>query len=295
MGKEFVVNYGSAIAQFERAIQKFKLKNIIYKTLFRGKGLEFETYRDFGQDEDASMIDWKASLRGNKLLAKQYIEERDMDVYFLVDVSNSMLFGSGNKLKSEYSAEVAAAMAKLVYNSDNKISLIMFNQDIVEFLRPAKTKNQFWIFTDFLKDAKRYGGKFNLGKVIDYLLKTVKSNFSMFIIISDFVNLGKDCEDKLKLLGSKFETMALAVRDPFDEELPKGNYHMVLQDPYSNRQMVVDSSITAKKYRENVIKQKKKLDHIFEHSNIDHTYLDTSKNFVVPLVKFLNSRIKGRE
>ena len=64
------VNFPRAIAEFENAMQKFPVKKILYKNIFRGKGLEFDSYRDFQPDDDASLIDWKASLRSNKILTR---------------------------------------------------------------------------------------------------------------------------------------------------------------------------------------------------------------------------------
>ena len=94
------LNFPDAIGKLRGLINRFRLQRTVYKILLRGRGIAFDSYRDFEQDDDASMIDWKASLRANKLLAKKYLEEREREVYFLVDVSNSMLFGSRKRLKA---------------------------------------------------------------------------------------------------------------------------------------------------------------------------------------------------
>ena len=81
---QFLIDFPLAITQFENAMQKFPVKKILYRSVFRGKGLEFDSYRLYSDGDDASLIDWKASLRANEMLSKQYIEERDLNVYFLV-------------------------------------------------------------------------------------------------------------------------------------------------------------------------------------------------------------------
>ena len=96
------VNIPRAITDFEAAAKEFELKEKLYRIIFRGKGLEFDKFRDYSPDEDASNIDWKASLRANKLTARQYIEERNLNIVFVFDVSESMIFGSLDKLKNEY-------------------------------------------------------------------------------------------------------------------------------------------------------------------------------------------------
>ena len=73
-----------------------------YKSAFKGHGLEFANYKEYTQNDDASLIDWKASVRTGKLLIKEYEEERKLDVFFLIDVSSSMVFVSTDKLKNEY-------------------------------------------------------------------------------------------------------------------------------------------------------------------------------------------------
>ena len=121
MEPKLKVDFAKVVSELERVMKKFKLKRILYRTIFRGKGLEFDRYRDFNPDEDASSIDWKASLKANTLLARQYIEERDLDFYFVVDVSNSMMFGSSDKLKAEYAAEIVAALGHLILNSNDNL------------------------------------------------------------------------------------------------------------------------------------------------------------------------------
>ena len=290
--KGFKFNFAKTISEFERAIQRFQIKRVVYKSLFRGKGLEFESYRTFAVDDDASMIDWKASLRANRLLAKQYVEERDLNFYFIIDVSNSMLFGSFDKLKAEYSAEVAASLAHLILNSGDKVGLIMFADNVVKVLHPQKSQNQFYIFRKFISDYNNYGGKYDFKSVLDYVLKTVKEK-SVFFIISDFIKVRKECERALKLIGNKFETVSIMIRDPMDETLPKSNYQLVVQDPYSNKQMVVDPAIAAKQYEEYSLKRKQIVKEMFKTSNIDLLELHTNESFITPLVIFLKSRAKG--
>lgn len=291
--KRFDLNFAKVIAEFERAFQKFPVKRILYNMIFRGKGLEFDSYRVFEPSDDTSMIDWKATLRANETLAKKYIEERDLSIYFLVDVSNGMLFGSGEKLKAEYSAEIIASIAHLIYDSGDNIGLVMFNDGPVKTLYPSNSKNQFLLFTKFLSDPRYYGGGFNLEKTIKEVLKFTKSTYTIFIIISDFINLKNDDEKIVKLLGSRFETMAIMIRDPFDDSLDKIPFQISIQDPHSKRQMTLDPGITTKKYEKGVAKQKEFIREIFKKSKIDLLELNTREKFVPHIVKFLKERSRG--
>lgn len=290
---KFVLNFPKAIASFENAMQKFPVKKILYRSIFRGKGLEFDSYRAFEPDDDSSMIDWKASLRANQLLAKKYIEERDLNVYFLVDVSNSMLFGSGSKLKAEFAAEFVASLSHLILGSGDKIGLVMFSDKVVKILRPSSGKNQFALFTRALSDSSLYGGGFDIDKAIDFSLRNINTPYTIFILVSDFIKTKKSNLRDLKLIGNRFETLAVVIRDRLDENLPRTKFQFSIQDPYSGRQMILDPEIASERFRQSAIRQKNLVFQMFKDSNIDHIELKTDENFSVPLSSFLRGRSKG--
>jgi len=289
----FQTNVPRAIAEFENAMQSFPTKKVLYRAVFRGKGLEFDSYRDFAQDDDADMIDWKASLRANNLLAKKYIEERDLNVFFLVDVSNSMLFGSDKRLKAEYITELVAALSHLIISSGDRVGLVMFNNGIVKVLHPSSSKNQFALLIKHLMDPSFYGGGFDLNAAIEHVLRTVKSEYTTFILISDFIQTRKTSARALRLMGSRFETMAIIVRDPMDETLPDTGYQFSIQDPYSGKQMILDPAIAAEKYHHNALLQKARMKDIFKKSRVDFLDLMTNKQFAIPVSTFLKSRALG--
>jgi len=290
---KLVVNFPRKIAEFESALQRFPVKNIMYNVMFQGRGLEFDSYRDFSPSDDAGLIDWRATLRSNNLLAKKYVEERNLNIYFLVDVSNSMLFGSGNKLKAEYVAELVVALSHLIVNSGDKIGLVMFSDDVVKILHPSSGKNQFALFTKFLSDSSFYGGGFDLNNAIEYVLRSVKSSYTIFILVSDFIKTRKNSEKTLRLMGARYETLAVMIRDQMDERLPETSYQFSVQDPYSGRQMVLDPTIAAERYRKNVIRQKGMMKEIFKKSKIDLLELTTDKSFAIPIASFLKARATG--
>jgi len=285
------IDVGKAVSQFNKVVKEFKLRKTIYKTIFRGKGLEFDGYRYFDEAlDDASMLDWKASLRANKLLAKKYIEERDLSIYFLFDSSSKMLFGSGNKLKAEYASEVVAALSYLIINSNDMPGLIMFSDKIRKFVRPSKSRYQFSLLVSSLSDASLYGGAFDMASAIDVSLKKIKSENPVVFLVSDFISIRKGFEKDLKLMSTRFETIALMIRDSFDDQLPNVNYQMSIQDPETGRQILVDPSTVGKKYQQMALKQKTAVREMFEKTGVDLLELHTNESFVVPLAAFLRAR-----
>ena len=149
MKNKFKLEYADSISEFEKIIKKFNLKKKIYKLLFNSRGLEFEQYRDFHEDEDASAIDWNASSRANKLVAKQYVEEREINFFFVVDMSKNMLFGSKDKLKAEYVADIVLSLASIIISSNDNVGLITLNK-ILTIYRP-KLKNRCLLCKNFFQ------------------------------------------------------------------------------------------------------------------------------------------------
>jgi len=294
MKGELKMNFSKAVTEFEKLMQKLRVRNILYRTILRGRGVEFDSYREFGFDDDASMIDWSASLRANQLLSRTYVEERNLNVYFLVDVGNSMLFGSRDKLKAEYSAELVAALSHLILNAGDRIGLVMFGSGLSKVLYPSSKKTQFGLFMKFLKDSSLYGGGFDLNEAVDIVLRSSKSHYTVCVILSDFINLNSSNRRPLKLLGTRFETIAFMVRDYFDNHLPDTNYQFALQDPYSKKQLVLDPSIAIKRFRAKVLERKKFIKEVLGEANIDMLELNTEKPFIIPTAAFLMSRV-GRK
>ena len=294
MPRKFEMNFGRAVSEFSAAMKRFPIKKTLYRALFRGKGIEFDSYRKFdSNNEDYSMIDWKASLRANDLLARQYIEERDLDIYFVIDASSSMLFGSSTKLKAEYAGEMIAAMSYMIAQSGDNVGLIFFTDKIMNVLHPSRGRNQFGLVTKFLSDITLYGGNFDMRKAIEHILKTITASYSVFVLVSDFIRTHKDCDRHLRLLGARFETMAIMIRDPLDESLPDTPHQIVIQDPYTGEQMLIDSTLAAKRYKAQVLKQKAVMRKLFKDTNIDLLELNTSIQFVLPIVSFLRERTGG--
>lgn len=289
MNGKLEINFGTAVAQFERALRKFQVKKVVYQSLFRGKGLEFDGYRNFMSDDDSSMIDWKASLRANKLLAKQYVEERDLKIYFVVDVSGGMLFGSGPILKAEYAGQIVCALTHLIMGSGDNAGLIMANGDIRKLIPASKSKNQFFLIVSELNKIEEYGGRMDFDKTTRFLLNTLAKN-SVVILVSDFLHVGKDFDRNLKLLSTRFETLAFMVRDSLDEQLPESSYQMVIQEPNTKNQILLDSDFAKEAFRRNAAVQKKIVENAMKDSRIDFLEMYTKDSFINPLIAFLRQR-----
>ena len=130
MERKLNLDIAKSTAGFAKLMNEIPPKRTLYRTLFRGRGLEFDGYRVFGQDEDSSLIDWKASLRSGTQLAKKYIEERDINFMFVIDMGENMVFGSQEKLKCEISVELIAAFSNVILKSGDRMGFILYNKNV---------------------------------------------------------------------------------------------------------------------------------------------------------------------
>lgn len=261
-----------------------------YVSVFRGKGLEFDSYRNYSLDDDASLIDWKASARAHELLVRKYVEERKLEVFFLVDVSNSMVFGSTEKLKNEYTAEMVVALASAVLTAGDKVGYAFFNSDITIKVPPQMGKKQFYILAKELTNPDTYGGGFDLYNALKFPLTFLKPGGIIFVI-SDFIGLKDEMWTKpLKWLSSKFEVICLMIRDPRDKVLPRDVGQVLVSDPYSHREVLVDSKLVRDAYEAYVDRQEQELERIAKNSSVDFVPIYTDKSFVKPIVELFITR-----
>lgn len=293
MSTKLKLDYPEAISEFERLLRKFNMKKKIYKLLFNGRGLEFEQFRNYDESDDAVSIDWNSSLKANKLLVRQYIEEKDINFYFVVEVSNSMLFGSGDKLKAEYAAEIILSLSDLVMSTQDKAGLVMFNDKIVNYIAPKNYKQQFYSMEQMLSDISSYGGGTNYKGVLEFLLQTIKNPNSVVVFISDFLHMPKSIESDFLLLSKKCEVVAISVKDILDMELPRTGDLLVLGDMFGNESLVVDTNLANRAYQDVVQKQAQEIRTSFKDNEIDYLELRLDSSFVVPIILFLQQREGG--
>lgn len=261
-----------------------------YRSLFKGKGLEFEDYRVYTPGDDASLIDWKATARSDEILIKEFKEERNVEVFFLIDVSSSMIFGSTQKIKIEYVAELTAALAYAILNVGDRVGFALFTDKIVKKVPAMGGERQFYVLGKTLLNPDVYGGNFDFNEAVRFLLSYLKET-SVVIIISDFIGLkNHDWVKNLRVLSKKVDTIALMVRDPRDRVIPSDVGQVVVSDPYSKKELIIDTSLIAYKYEKEVKLQEKQLRESFRKTEAELIELTTDKSFVHPIIELFKKR-----
>lgn len=260
-----------------------------WTTTFKGQGIEFSGYRAYNYGDDASMIDWKASLRSKSLLVKEYDQEKSVNVYFLLDVSDSMLFTSTKKLKAEYAAELVSSLSSAILKAGDGVGMSMFNDKLVTRLGINMGRKMHRLIITDLSNVNNYGGKFSLDNSIRIIMNIIKSG-AVIIIVSDFIGLTSMWHKYLRMLNTKFEIIGIMIRDPRDRELPKNAGQFFLEDPYSGEKLYIDTAQYAGAYKKYVEKEEEDIAKQFKAANASLLKITTDKDYQMDLIKFFKRR-----
>ncbi len=265
-----------------------------YRVIFRGRGLEFESLREYSPTDDASLIDWKisrrvsASKKIDKLYIKIYDEERDLNIFVLMDTSETMLFGTKDRLKSEYAAILAGTLIYTAIEVGDNAGLGMFNETLHTAILPSKSTAQYYISLKEMVNPKNYGGKCNLYNPLKRAIAALDRR-SVLFIVSDFIGVGEGWEDLLKTASSKFEgVLGIMVRDERDSFIPQELGNFRLSDPLSKSVTEVDFDKIRKKFQIEAEAQEKRIEKIFAESNAGFIKCYTHEPFIKPLMKWFN-------
>lgn len=286
------VDVSRSISELSTVTEQFMLKRKLYKTLFRGRGLDFEGYRMYGSDDDSSTIDWKASKRSNRLLVKEYTEEKDTQVMFAVDVGEHMIAGSTDKLKCEYAAEVVVALANLIVASGNKVGFILYSDKVRQVFFPERNQKAFQLLAELLSLSANYGGKSDIKVALNYISQYFSRSVTSVILVSDFLYVDPELESLIALVGSRFESLAFMIKDPLDNSLPNVSGEVIIEDPGTGEQLLIDPKLAGRKYENYSIQQEETVLNLFRKSMFSVLKLNTNQPFAIPLSQFLKERLE---
>ncbi len=261
-----------------------------YVSAFKGRGMEFSEVREYQSGDDIRLIDWNVTARMNQPFIKEFIEERELTLMLLVDVSSSGSFGSDQKMKTEVAAEVASILAFAAIKNNDKIGLIIFSDKIEHHIPPKKGKGHIWNIIRTILSFKPDGKKTNLSLPLEYLLKIQKKKATTFLI-SDFQD--ENYEPQLKLANQRFDLIAINIIDPREETLPEVGM-VFLEDSETGNTLLIDTNDKEmlKKHKSLCIKKRQDRKMFFNSIGIDTIEVFTNKPLTDPIVKYFKLREK---
>jgi len=259
-----------------------------YQSAFRGRGIEFDQVREYQEGDEERMIDWNVTARFGIPYVKSYIEERELTVHFLVDISASGRFGCRRQFKHEVAAEFCAVLAFSAIRKNDRVGPIP-SSDQPELYVPAKTGQTHLLRTirELLFIEPRH-----LGTSLDTALtfcNRVNRRRAVIFLVSDFLDDGY--LKNLRLTNQRHDVVAVEIIDPMEKEIPTLGL-IELEDPETGIRAMVDTSDP--RWRREFQRQRAHFDdarrHAFRQAGIDQLTIYTDRPFEQDLVRFFKKR-----
>ena len=259
-----------------------------YHSVFKGRGMEFDEVREYSPGDEIRSIDWNVTARMGHPYVKRYVEERELTIMFLVDLSASGTFGSVEKTKNEVAAELCALLSFSAVKNNDKVGLIVFTATIEMFIPPKKGVTHVLRLIRNLLNFRPREVRTNIAEALDYLGKVIHKRCIVFLI-SDFQTEG--FEKPLRIIGKKHDLIALSITDPREKQFPNLGL-LELEDAETGECVVIDTGNLqiCREYEEINQERSKRLRTLLRSMNIDHTEVVTGRNIVKDLMGFFKNR-----
>ena len=208
-----------------------------YKSVFRGRGMEFDEVREYQPGDDIRTIDWNVTARTGTPFIKRFCEERELTVLLLVDVSASGIFGSAQQSKMDLTVEVAAMLMFSALKNNDKVGLITFCDKVIDYFPPRKGKSNLLKLIRHLIAAESVPRETNLAVALDYLNRVQKRRAVVFLM-SDF--LAPSARHTMTVANKRHDLIAVTVTDPREQALPDVGF-ITLQDAETGEIVELDT------------------------------------------------------
>ncbi len=258
-----------------------------YRSVFRGRGIEFSEVREYMPGDDIRSIDWNVTARFNHPYIKEFIEERDLNVCIVFDVSGSNEFGH-SRSKKEAGFEIAASIMFAAMRNNDNVGLCLFTDHIERFVRPRKGRKFILRLMRELICYEPKSRKTDINTSLTFLSRIIRKK-SIIFVISDF--LSGDFEKPVKFLKNRHDVILINLLDLREQGMEDVGY-VYMEDEETGEQLLVNTA--DKKFRETyagyaaekrgtVLRRMKRL-------GIDMVMIKTNEPFYLPLNRFFRSR-----
>jgi len=259
-----------------------------YHSTFKGQGMEFSEVREYSIGDDIRMIDWNVTARMGSPYVKKFVEERELTVFILIDMSASSKFGTKTQLKSEIAAEISALLSFSAIKNNDKVGMIIFTNKIEKYIPPKKGRTHILRIIREILLFKPESKETDLNVALNYLNKITKRRAIVFLI-SDFIS--PDFYKAIAVTNKKHDLIAITLKDPREKSFPKAGF-IFLEDAETSEELIIESfnPLFHKKFNDITNQKDKELEKIFNKINIDYIKIDTEKPYINPLISFFKMR-----
>ncbi len=260
-----------------------------YHSAFKGRGMSFSEVREYQYGDDIRDIDWNVTARFNKPYVKVFEEERELTVMLLIDVSQSLDFGTVKQTKRDMVTEIAATLAFAAIQNNDKIGVIFFSDVIEKFIPPQKGRKHILYIIRELINFTPQSNRTNVKVPLEFLTNAIKKRCTAFLM-SDFITEG-DYKNALTIANRKHDVVAIQVYDRRLADLPDVGL-MKIRDAESGNEMYIDtsSSKVRKIHRDWWSQQSATLNDILKKSRVDSISVRTDQDYVKALMSLFAQR-----
>lgn len=283
-----------------------------YHSVFKGQGMNFEEVREYQPGDDVRAIDWNVTARMNHPFVKKFVEERELTVMLVVDVSGSGLFGSREQSKRELAAEIASVLAFSAIRNNDKVGLLLYTDAVEKYMPPRKGRQYVLrVIREILYyEPKRRGT--NLDEALEFLSRVI-SRRSIAVILSDFLGpqtsgswsrlrspsmrsiqpLPQSSVVALRQANRRHDVVAVHIADRFELELPALGL-LVLKDAENGEVLEIDTGDARKRkaFAARQAESRDELARLFRSVGIDSIHLRTDQPYAAALGRFFETREK---
>jgi len=262
------------------------------ESVFKGRGVEFEEVRPYVPGDEVRDLDWNVTARLGAPYVKRFVEEREITVALVVDVSGSMRFGTAGAEKRELAAELCAVLGFAAMRNNDRVALVLAGGRVEHFVPPARGRTHLLRLLRDVLDHETGSTGTRLGDAARFLARALPRRGLVFWI-SDF-------EDRLdtrdwRVLARRHEVTALALRDPRDEQLPRVGW-VVLEDLESGRRSLVNTRSRAvqRRYAAQARERRRQAELALTRGRCALVDLRTDRPYLPALMRYFNSRRRAR-
>jgi len=271
-----------------------------YHSVFKGQGMNFDEVREYQPGDDVRAIDWNVTARMNHPFIKKFVEERELTVMLVVDVSGSGLFGSRDQSKRELAAEIASVLAFSAIRNNDKVGLLLFTDDVEKFIPPRKGRGHVLrVIREVLYFAPKRRGT-DLPHALEFMGRVLPHK-AIAVVISDFLipngngTLPPQTQTALRMANRRHDVVAVHIADRYELELPALG-RLVLEDAETGEIVELNTAYAASRDAF-ALRQEKQYAGVarqLRSSGIDSIQLRTDEPYAAALGKFFEGREKRR-
>ena len=263
-----------------------------YESVFKGHGMEFDEVREYQPGDEVRSIDWNVTARTGRPHIKRFVQERELSVMFLVDLSRSMAFGTARQLKQRIATELCAVLAFSAIKNHDKVGLLLFTDHVERVIPPAKgSKHVLRVIREVLSHEPSGRGT-DLRGALRYFTRILHRKTVAFVI-SDF-----HCDDvgtDLAIANARHDLIAVHLVDPREAELPPVGW-LRLTDMERGTDVVLDAARAdvREAYARHAQARRQRVTQMVRGAGMDLVEVRADQPYMDPLLKFFRMRAHRR-